>query len=100
MISDLIGNTNNPVSNILINLFDFDTGLTRYDIHHLSQKSEYWEKRMKEVLAIQDPQQREVENQKLVAEMMQDPAMKKIVKKLFAFGTKSALSILEAIKGF
>lgn len=99
-ISEIVGSTNNPTADILVNFFDFDTGLTRYDIYHLKSKSDYWNMRMREVSSMQDPQVRAIENEKLMAEMMRDPSMKKIVRKIFAFGGKSVMAILEAIKTY
>lgn len=98
--SELIGKDISPKASIFINLFDFDTGLTRYDIYRLKSKSVYWERRMQEVASITDPKRREIEQEKLVAEMMQDPSMKKIVKKVFGLGVDSALTILKAVTAF
>jgi hypothetical protein len=98
--SQLVGKNISSKASIFVNLFDFDTGLTRYEIYNLKSKSAYWERRMRKVASITDPKRREVEHEKLVAEMMQDPAMKKIVKKLFGFGTDSAFSVLKAIVAF
>ncbi len=99
-ISQLVGKTNSPTATIIINLFDFDTGLTRYDIYNLKARAPYWEKRMKQVASIKDPNQRQIENEKLLAEMMQDPPFKKIARKFFGLSGKSALAILKGITGF
>jgi hypothetical protein len=96
-LSDIMGKTNVPMVDIFVNLLDFDTGLTRNDIHNLSQKSGYWNMRMSQVESIQDPRLRQAEQEKLVAELLQDPALKKIVRKTLGFGTKSAFSILQTI---
>ena len=96
-LSDIMGKTNVPMVDIFVSLLDFDTGLTRYDIHNLSQKSDYWNMRMRQVESVQDPRSRQVEQEKLVAELLQDPALKKIVRKILGFGTKSAFGILQAI---
>jgi hypothetical protein len=98
MLSEIVGETKDPKLEILVNLFDFDTGLTRYDIYNLSKKSEYWEMRMRQVLSVQDPQRREMENEKLLAEMMRDPTMKRIVRQLLAFGWDMALTVLGAAR--
>lgn len=99
-ISQLVGKTNSPTATIFINLFDFDTGLTRYDVYNLKARAPYWEKRMKQVASINDPNVRQIENEKLLAEMMQDPPYKKIARKFFGLSGKSALAILEGIKIF
>ena len=99
-ISQVVGPTNDPRADIFINLFDFDSGLTRWDLYNLASKSDYWNARMQQVRSIQDPRLRELENEKLMAEMMRDPSMKKIARKLLGFGGKSAFAILQATQGF
>jgi hypothetical protein len=86
MLSEVIGKTDNPQIEILVNLFDFNTGLTRYDVNRIEGRSFYWEKQIKRINAIQDPKKRELESQKLVAEMMKDPVIKKIVQRVFGLG--------------
>ena len=97
MFSEIVGETNDPKVSIFVNLFDFDTGLTRYDIYNLSKNNDYWRDRILKVHAIQNPQLREVENEKLMAEMMKDPTMKKIARKVLGFGTQTALAFLGAL---
>ena len=99
-LSEIIGKDVSPKASIFINLFDFDTGLTRYDIYNLKSKSQYWERRMQEVASIQDPKMREIEHERLVAEMMQDSTMKKIAKKVFGFGTDFTSTLLKAVNAF
>lgn len=96
-ISQILGKQNNPKATIVINLLDFDTGLTRYDIYRLNHKGDYWDRRVREVNSIRDPNRRNIENEKLLAEMMEDPSLKKIAKKMFGLEIKSATSILQAI---
>ena len=98
--SQLAGNTGNTKANIFLNLFDFDTGLTRYDIYHINNKGEYWNGRIKEVQSISNIKAREKANDELVAEMMQDPSLKKITRKFLGFGVKSASSILQVLTSF
>jgi len=97
MFSDIIGRTNVPVADVFVNLLDFDTGLTRYNIYNLQKKSGYWNRRIREVQSIQDYQMRKDQESKLVAEIMEDPSIKKIVRKLFVFGTTTTLSILKGL---
>jgi hypothetical protein len=97
-LSQIAGKPNSPLASIFVNLIDFDTGLTRYDIYNLSRKRDYWQRRIQDVMAIQNYEQRNIENEKLLAEMMEDPSIKKIAKKLIGFGGDVALSILGAIK--
>lgn len=98
MLSQIIRSSDDPKASILVNLFDFDTGLTRYDIYNLARKGDYWEMRMRQVLSKQNPREREIENEKLIEEMMQDPTMKKIAREFLAIGWDLALSILGATR--
>ena len=98
-ISQIVGKQSSAQATILLNLFDFDTGLTRYDMYKLTQKSNYWNTRIRRVNSIQDPNRRNLENEKLLAEMMEDPVLKKITKKVFGFGCEVSFSILEMILG-
>jgi hypothetical protein len=100
MLSEIVGRTGEPLGDILINLFDFDTGLTRKDLHNLAAKSDYWVARIRQVESIPDPGQKRLENEKLMAEMLQDPSMKKVVRKSLGFGSKVALTILGAASEF
>lgn len=99
MLTEIVKQPDTPKMSIILNLVDFDTGLTRYDLHNLAEKAPYWENRMREVNSIRDPQRRAYEEDRLMAEMMQDPSFKKIAKKLLGFGLNSALAILQAVTG-
>lgn len=99
-LTEITGQPKNTIATIFVNLMDFDTGLTRYDIYNLASKSDYWEMRIREVNSIRDPQQKEIENHKLLAEMMQDPSIKKIAKKLLGLSIESVIAILKAAKTF
>ena len=98
-ISQIVGKQGSAQSTIILNLFDFDTGLTRYDMYRLAQKSDYWNMRIRQVNSIQDPNRRNIENEKLLAEMMEDPVLKKITRKVLGFGGKVSFSILQTILG-
>jgi hypothetical protein len=100
MLSQIIGKTGDAKSTIFINLFDFDTDLTRYDLYNLSSKREYWNSRMNQVNSIQNLSLRNAEQEKLIAEMMEDPSLKKITRKILGFGGKASYSILQAVLSF
>jgi hypothetical protein len=97
-LSDIAGNTNSPIVNIGLKLFDFDTGLTRYDIANLKQKSPYWLKRMKEVDKIQNEGEKSEENLKLIDEMLSDPSMHKIAKKFGVGGFKKIFLVTNSLQ--
>lgn len=86
MLSEVVGDTENELVNILVSLGDFDTGLTRHDINNLKSNKDYWIRRMNEVNSIQDPYEQEQANLKLLEEMMDDPTMKKVCKIIKNYG--------------
>ena len=79
-LTEIVGHTDNEIVNFIVELGDFDTGLTRHDLSNLKSKQSYWANRINEVLNISDTEQQIEANAKLIAEMMDDPAMSKIVK--------------------
>jgi len=95
MLSEIVGHTDNDLVNIFVNLGDFDTGLTRHDINHLKSNKDYWIDRIKEVEATTDPQLREDANIKLLADMMEDPTMKKVCQIITARGLGFLLNMLQ-----
>jgi len=88
-LSEITGQSENATVDILINLFDFDTGITRHEMRQLSQKADGWNQRMNDIMLIEDQSLQQAEQAKLVAEMMRDPAFKKIAKLILKGGTKS-----------
>lgn len=97
MLSEIIGKSQNSVLNISVSLFDFDTGLTRHDIDHISSTKDYWIKRINEVETINDVEERSKANEKLLAEMLDDPTMKKVCKGLLIKGTDLTKALLGAL---
>jgi len=95
MLSEIVGHSDNDIVNILVNLGDFDTGLTRHDISNLKSNGNYWINRMNEVNAIQDSELQQQANIKLMAEMMEDPTMKKVCKIITTKGFEFAINIME-----
>lgn len=79
-LSEIVGHTDDSLTNIAVNFLDFDTGLTRHDLHEIEYSKDYWLKRMKDVESMQDLDLKAKENEKLLAELMEDPTMKKIFK--------------------
>lgn len=98
--SEIVGTRKDTIGTIFVNLFDFDTGVTRYEFNNVIRKSFYWEKRQQQIDSIKNPQQRAKEHEKLVAEMMQDPATKKLVQKMWGFGVDGTLFMLKAFSIF
>ncbi len=94
---DLVGRPQGSFETIFVNLVDFDTGLTRYDIYRLKERAPYWNRRINEVDSIRDPRKRNEEQTRLVADMTEDPVLRKISKRVFGRGADLALSLLRAI---
>lgn len=81
---------------MLLGLLDFDTGLTRYDCFRIHGKMGYWKKRINEVSAIPEFERQRIEQERLLAEMMQDPALRKFAQKTYKMGAKRTFEILQA----
>lgn len=94
---DITGSTNNSLLDIAISVIDFDTEVTRYDLWRFGRHSDYYERRMKEIDAIQDNSKRMSESEKLIAELAQEPAIKKMTHKAALFGGKGALEIAKML---
>jgi hypothetical protein len=95
--AEIVGSSGNPTADIVINLFDFDTGLTRFDVHHLSEKAKIWNESWKQTETIANPAQRQAEQQILMAEMMRDPSFKKVAQRMLGMGARSTKSLLDIL---
>jgi hypothetical protein len=95
--AEIVGSSGNSTADIFINLFDFDTGLTRYDVNHLSEKAKVWDESWKRTEAIADPAQRQAEQNRLLAEMMKDPSFKKVAQRMLGMGARSTKSLLDIL---
>ena len=78
MLSEIVGHTDNDIVNFVVNLGDFDTGLTRHDLSNLKSKKNYWLNRIKEVETIADNELQLQANAKLLSDMMEDESMSKV----------------------
>ena len=93
-LSEIVGKTDDSLTNIAVNFLDFDTGLTRNDIRQLKNNKDYWIGRINEVERIQNPDQKMEANTKLLSDMMDDPTMKKICKLIASLGFGFVLNFL------
>ena len=96
-LSEIFRDRGNTAADISLDLIDFDTTLTRYDLHRLGKKSGYWQQRIRDVNSIKDRQAGQAEIDKLVAEMKKDPSMKKIVHRFLGLGKKTMLRFLKMV---
>ncbi len=95
--AELIGETGSPTADLFINLFDFDTGVTRQEVHTLAANCKRWNARMDDIRQIQNPAERDRQQTLLVVEIMQDKTFKKLAQKLLGTGAKSTKSVLELL---
>jgi hypothetical protein len=84
--------------NTSLALFDFDTGLTRYDIYRLKEKAPYWKKRMETIASIRNADQQAKENAQLIEEMLNDPSMNKIANTFGVGGLRNIYSIIASLQ--
>lgn len=97
MLSEIVGETDNMFANLAINIFDFDTGLTRHDIKQLNDKKDYWITRINELEEIQDADQKQQATIQLFADFFDEPAIKKIKSKLIALSPDTILELIKTI---
>lgn len=97
MLSEIVGKTDDNLANIAVNLFDFDTGVTRHDIKQLNDNKDYWLERIKEVDAIQNEDQKQQAIAQLISDMMEDPVLKKICSGLFKLGSEFSFGLIKMI---
>lgn len=96
-LSELVGKTDDSLTNIAVNFFDFDTGLTRNDIRRLKNNKDYWLDRMKEIENIHDPDLKMEANTKLLSDMMDDPTLKKVLKGTMSKSSEFILGIFNML---
>ena len=78
MLSEIIQQPDNAALTFMIKTVDFDTGLTKYDLHQLRGKIEGFNQRMENIKTIQDPAERKQQEEKLLVELMNDPLAAKL----------------------
>ena len=79
-LSEIIDAKDSSITKIAVNIFDYNTELSRHDLQSIKSSKDYWLNRVAEIDLIQDKDLKKKENEKLVEEILQDPAMKKIFK--------------------
>ncbi len=96
-LSEIIGNTGNPIEDMLTDVFDFDTGLTRHDLKQIEKRKDYWMKRVGELDQISDPDQQAEAWARLYNEMGEDKSMRKLRDKVFEKSSKLGMMVLDAL---
>lgn len=97
LLSEIVGRTDNASINLAVNLFDFDTELTRHDLNQLKDNKDYWISRIKEIDTIQNSDQKQQASIQLLSDMMEDPVLKKICSGILNLGTNVSLGLIGAI---
>jgi hypothetical protein len=97
-LTQIVGKTDSAIANASLALFDFDTGLTRYDIYRLKEKAPYWQKRIETIRSIRNADEQAKENAQLIEEMLNDPSMKKIANKFGVGGLRNIYSIVTSLQ--
>ncbi len=83
---------------IFANRLEFDTEISRYNFNKLKFKVAKWDKRLQEIDRINDPTSRDTEREKVIQEMMSDPAVKKLMKHLPGIDKDTVTTIFDIIK--
>ena len=96
-ISEIVGNTLGDTAELVLGIFDFDTGLTRYDVFKLESKCKIWLTEIEEINNINNFKERNRRINKLMQEIIQDDAIKKILIKISPFGKDLILELVKAI---
>lgn len=94
MLSEIVGETDEPLVNIAASVFDFDTGLTRHDLNEIMNSKDYWIERMQYVESINEQELYNAEMAKLLHDMMKDPHYKKLADLILSVGFDVSSEIL------
>ena len=97
-MSQIVGNDVSPNVDMLVNAFDFDTEISRYNFNKLKLKVGKWDKRLQKIDRINDPASRDTEREKVIGEIVSDPTVKKLMKHIPGFGKDAVMTIFEIIK--
>lgn len=96
-LTQVIGKQSDPYMVIAANLFDFDTGLTRYDLYVLQGKARRWNVLIRQIEQLPSAQQREYASAQLFAEIVSDPTARTALQKVAPFGNVAVVTFLKAL---
>lgn len=96
--SQIIGDDVSQNAGMLVNMFDFDTEISRYNFNKLKFKVARWDKRLQETDRINDLTSRNKEREKVIQEIVSDPTVKKLMKHIPDFGKDTVTTIFDIIK--
>ena len=98
-MSELLGRQETPGTRMMVSMFDFDTGATRYDLYTLEKKFPEWERRKREISKIEDQKRRKSERDNLTLEMLNEPLLMRLSKKTLGLGVDVASITLDSVFG-
>ncbi len=96
-MSQIVGDDVSQNINMLVNAFDFDTEISRYNFNKLKLKVGKWDKRLQKIDRINDPVSRDTEREKVIGEIVSDPTVKKLMKHIPGFGKDAVMTIFDII---
>lgn len=96
-ISQIVGDDVSQNVDMLVNAFDFDTEISRYNFNKLKFKVAKWDKGLQEINRINDPTNRDTEREKVIEEIVSDPTVKKLMKHIPDFGKDAVMTLFDII---
>ena len=96
-LSEIVGKTENPLENMLTNMFDFDTGLTRHDLMQIEKRKDYWLQRVNDLERISNSDQQAEEMVRLYNDMSEDESMAKLRDKVFEKSWELGMLVLDVL---
>lgn len=96
-LSQIVGKQTDPYVVIAASLFDFDTGLSRYDLYVLQGKARRWNALIRQIELLPSAQQREYASAQLYAEMVSDPTAREALQRVAPFGNAAVLAFLKLL---
>jgi hypothetical protein len=95
-LTQVVGQQTAPLAMLAVNLMDFDTGLTRYDVSVLEGKANYWRLRIRQIELMTDSQQQQA-SAILFKEICSEPAALKLIQKVLPLGNDVTVQLLKSL---
>ena len=97
-MSQIVGDDVSQNVGMLVDMFDSDTEISRYNLNKLKFKVGKWKKRLQEIDRINDPTSRDTEREKVIGEIVSDPTVKKLMKPIPGFDKDAVMPLFDSIK--
>jgi|GEM_PF-6046157 len=95
---EITGKSSNSNVNFIIDIFDFDTGITRSELNEFKSKLPHYREEISNINSISDENQFNMKNQQFIQEISQDSVIKKLWDKIFPFNQTNLNNFSEFIK--